>query len=71
LYGALTGLLLDVRKVAAEGNVHGDLAVALRLFDVIADECLQRGVPVLLELALDQVGAAAGCEGTSVASRRR
>ena len=33
-------LLLDVRKVAAERNVHGDLAVALRLFDVVADECL-------------------------------
>jgi hypothetical protein len=38
--------------------VHGDHAVALRLLDVIGDECLQRGVPVLLELALDKVGAA-------------
>ena len=39
--------------------MHGDLAVALRLLDVIGDERLQRGVPVLLELALDEVGAAA------------
>jgi hypothetical protein len=53
-------LFLDVREVAAEGNVHGDLAVALRLFDVIGDECVQRGVAVLFELALDEVGAAAG-----------
>ena len=32
--------LLDVRKVAAEGNVHGDLAVALCLLDVVVHECL-------------------------------
>jgi hypothetical protein len=33
--------------------------VALRLLDVIGDEGLQRAVPLLLELALDEVGAAA------------
>ena len=39
--------------------MHGYLAVALGLLDVIGDEGLQRAVPVLLELALDEVGAAA------------
>ena len=52
-------LILDVRKVAAERNVHRDHAVAHRLLDVIGDERVQRGVPVLLELALDEVGAGA------------
>lgn len=53
-------LILDVRKVATEGYVHRNDAVALRLLDVIGDEGLQRAVPVLFELALDEVGAAAG-----------
>ncbi len=40
--------------------MHRNDAVALRLLDVIGDEGLQRAVPVLFELALDEVGAAAG-----------
>ena len=46
--------------------MHWDFAVALRLLDVVGDERLQRGVAVLLELALDEVGAPAAASGMSV-----
>jgi exosome complex RNA-binding protein Csl4 len=52
-----------VRKVAADRNVHGDLAVALRLLNVVCDERMQGRVAVALELALDQVGAAPAVGG--------
>lgn len=40
LYEAPKHSLLDQRKVPAEGNVHGDLAVALCLLNVVVHECL-------------------------------
>ena len=41
------------------GAVIGTAAVELGLVDVVGDQREERGVAVLLELALDEVGAAA------------